>query len=71
MKGSKGYTMRPPPVTNELACWRRDWARSGWTTVHMHPGWRAGGMSAGIVITELARILVLESASSGVRDFKG
>ena len=71
MKGSKGFTTKSPPVTNELACWRCDWARSGWTTVHSHPGRRAGEMSAGTVITEQIRILVLESASSGVRDFKG
>ena len=39
-------------MTNEREFWRRAWTRAGWTTVHLHPGRRAGGMSAGTVTLE-------------------
>ena len=43
-------------MTNEREFWRRAWTRAGWTTVHLHPGRRAGGMSAGTGTTERTRI---------------
>ena len=50
---------------------RRAWTRAGWTTVHLHPGRRAGGMSAGTGQRNGLGFHTPESASSGVRDFKG
>ena len=39
-------------MTTEREFWRRAWTWAGWTTVHLHPGRRAGGMSAGTVTLE-------------------